>query len=68
MLADAEYFSSRLSKLEGSGDLGPHIVGIVNQKAVVDHGLTDEASKEGEAVSEEANSVSDAVESKETAP
>lgn len=35
MLADAEYFNSRISKLEGSGDLGPHIVEIVKNKTVI---------------------------------
>ena len=35
MLADAEYFSSRISKLDGAGDLGEHIVNVVKAKAVV---------------------------------
>jgi hypothetical protein len=35
MLADAEYFNSRISKLEGAGDLGSQIVDIVKSKTVV---------------------------------
>jgi vacuolar protein sorting-associated protein 54 len=35
MLADAEYFNSRISKLDGSGDLGIHIVEIVKNKPIV---------------------------------
>ncbi len=35
MLADAQYFDSRISKLEGAGDLGLHIVEIVKNKTVV---------------------------------
>lgn len=35
MLADADYFSSRISKIDGAGDLGEHIVNVVNAKPVV---------------------------------
>lgn len=34
MLRDAEVFESRLSKIEGSGDLGSHIVDIVKSKPI----------------------------------
>ncbi|ERF75831.1 hypothetical protein EPUS_01197 [Endocarpon pusillum Z07020] len=34
MLADAQYFNNRISKLEGAGDLGSHIVEIVRSKTV----------------------------------
>ena len=35
MLADAEYFNSRISKLDGAGDLGQHVVNVVRAKAIV---------------------------------
>ena len=35
MLADAEILNSRLSKIEGSGDLGTHIVNVVKNKTVI---------------------------------
>jgi vacuolar protein sorting-associated protein 54 len=35
MLADAEYFNSRISKLEGAGDLGEHVVNVVRAKAIL---------------------------------
>jgi vacuolar protein sorting-associated protein 54 len=34
MLADAEYFNARISKLEGAGDLGEHIINVVRSKAI----------------------------------
>ena len=34
MLADAHYFNSRISRIEGAADLGPHIVEIVKNKTV----------------------------------
>ena len=34
MLRDAEHFRSRLSKLDGAGDIGDVIVGIVEQKSI----------------------------------
>ncbi|KAL9625968.1 MAG: hypothetical protein Q9164_007973, partial [Protoblastenia rupestris] len=34
MLADVQYFNNRISKLEGAGDLGSHIVEIVRGKTV----------------------------------
>lgn len=35
MLADAEYFNSRISKLEGAGDLGDQLVNIIRAKAII---------------------------------
>ena len=35
LLADAEYFNSRISKLDGSADLGDHIVNVVKAKSVL---------------------------------
>jgi vacuolar protein sorting-associated protein 54 len=35
ILADAEYFDSRISKLDGAGDLGGHIVNVVRAKAII---------------------------------
>jgi vacuolar protein sorting-associated protein 54 len=35
MLADAEYLDSRISKLEGAGDLGEYIVNVVRAKAII---------------------------------
>ena len=35
MLADAEYFDSRISKLEGAGDLGGHVVNVVRAKPII---------------------------------
>ena len=35
MLADAEYFNSRISKLEGAGDLGEQVVNMIRAKAVI---------------------------------
>ena len=34
MLRDAEFFRSRLGKLDGAGDIGDYVVSIVNAKAV----------------------------------
>ena len=34
MLADAQYFNNRISKLEGAGDLGSYILEIVRSKTV----------------------------------
>lgn len=34
MLRDAEFFESRLSKIDGSGDVGSHIVDIVKSKPI----------------------------------
>lgn len=34
MLLDAEYFNLRISKLEGSDDLGPHILELIRAKTV----------------------------------
>lgn len=35
MLADVEYFNSRISKLEGAGDLGEHLINTVQAKSIV---------------------------------
>ena len=35
MIVDAEYFNSRISKLEGTGDLGGHVVNVVRAKAII---------------------------------
>ena len=34
MLRDVEFFRSRLSKLDGSADIGDYVFNIVNNKAV----------------------------------
>lgn len=34
MLADAHFFNSRISRIEGAAELGPHIVEIVQNKTV----------------------------------
>ena len=34
MLRDTEFFKSRISKIDGAGDIGEHIVNIVNAKAI----------------------------------
>lgn len=47
MLADAQYFNNRISKLEGAGDLGSRIVEIVRSKMVTAD------SKQPESVSSE---------------
>ncbi len=35
LLTDAEYFSSRISKLDGAGDVGEHVVNVVKAKPIV---------------------------------
>ncbi|PGH09844.1 hypothetical protein GX51_00531 [Blastomyces parvus] len=35
MIADVEYFKAKMDKIDGSGDLGDHLVGIVRAKPVV---------------------------------
>ena len=45
MLADAEVLNSRLSKLEGAGDLGTHIVNVVKNKAVTPSRNSGDTSK-----------------------
>lgn len=35
VLADAEFFNSRISKIDGAGDLGEHIVNVVQSKEVL---------------------------------
>ncbi|KAK2732870.1 hypothetical protein FQN55_003877 [Onygenales sp. PD_40] len=34
MISDVEFFKSRIDKIEGSGDLGDHLLGIVNAKPI----------------------------------
>jgi len=34
-LRDAEHFDARLSKIDGSGDLGAYVANIVKEKAIV---------------------------------
>ena len=36
MLRDTEFFKSRISKIDGAGDIGDHLVHIVNVKAVAE--------------------------------
>ena len=36
MLHDAEFFQSRISKLDGAADLGDYLIKIIKEKAVVD--------------------------------
>lgn len=36
MLRDAEFFKSRLSKLDGAADIGDHLVSIVDAKVVAE--------------------------------
>lgn len=33
MLRDAEYFRSRLSKLDGAGEVGDYVVSVVNSRS-----------------------------------
>ena len=40
MLRDADCFRSRLNKLEGAGDLGEHLVNIVQTKSVAEQPTT----------------------------
>ena len=40
MLVDAEFFKSRISKLNGAGDLGEYVLNVVKAKAI----LTDPAA------------------------
>jgi vacuolar protein sorting-associated protein 54 len=35
LIADAQLFESRISKLDGAGDLGEHILNVVKTKEVV---------------------------------
>lgn len=35
MLADAEFFNSRISKVGGAGDLGQHLVNIIDAKPII---------------------------------
>ena len=37
LLADAQFLSSRVSKIDGSGDLGEHIVKVVQAKTVLNN-------------------------------
>lgn len=55
LLADAQFFDSRISKIDGSGDLGQEIVKVVQAKTVAETG----ASAPATATSETANGQKD---------
>jgi len=44
MLRDADFFRSRISKLDGSADIGDYLVGIVNAKVVAEKSKPPETS------------------------
>ena len=44
MLLDTEYFKSRISKIDGAGDIGDYLVNIVNAKDVAERPKPAEAS------------------------
>ena len=46
LLADADFFRSRISKIDGSGDLGDHIVKVVQAKTVLNTVLPPRPSAE----------------------
>lgn len=46
MLRDAEYFKSRLSKIDGAGDVGDYILGVVQNKVV--EGWNDKGKTSGD--------------------
>lgn len=48
MLRDAEFFRSRLSKLDGAGDIGDYVVSIVHAKTVTEQPTPAAASTPGE--------------------
>ena len=50
MLRDTEFFKSRISKVDGAGDIGDHLVNIVNAKAVA---APPEAFKESDTSTDE---------------
>ena len=54
MLRDAELFRSRLSKLDGAGDVGDHIMFVVNSKQVAERAgpLDNVQGNESEAAAE----------------
>ena len=35
MMADVEFFNTRISEIDGSGDLGEQLVAVVKEKSVV---------------------------------
>lgn len=35
MLSDVEYFNGKIGKIDGSGDLGAHLMQVVNAKTIV---------------------------------
>ena len=43
MLHDTEFFRSRISKIDGAGDIGEYLVNIVNAKAVAERPKPPEA-------------------------
>lgn len=57
MLRDAELFRSRLNKLDGTADVGDHIVNVVNSKVVAEKAAAPESKPVGtEAPSTDASS------------
>lgn len=47
LLRDAEYFRAQISKLDGSDDLGPHIVSLVDRKVIAPTEIPKVASTNG---------------------
>lgn len=52
MLADAEYFNSRIGKLEGAVELGSHIVEIVKNKTIIAESVSQPTRPETDASTE----------------
>jgi vacuolar protein sorting-associated protein 54 len=44
LVADAQHFQSRMSKLDGAGDLGDYILDLVKKKDVVSESSSKEVS------------------------
>lgn len=44
MHRDAEYYNSKMSKIEGSGDLGDRLIELAQAKSVSEHASSGEAS------------------------
>lgn len=47
LLRDAEYFRAQISKLDGSDDLGPHLVSLVDRKIIAPIEIPKVASTNG---------------------
>lgn len=45
MLRDAEFFRSRISKLEGAADIGDHLITIISAKTVAEKPKTSETNQ-----------------------